>query len=146
MLAQGAASNASKPWVRGAKMNRAPEGRQKPMRLITDDLPEVDEVTVAQIGQVLGDDAFGKFAVLMSSDEAFIQAACVWEPGTESRRFIEETGSDPFRLEYREETTGGLFAADGNRTLAEVTQAFIEYLNGQTAWLSRFTWHEVDSR
>ncbi|MBN9118832.1 MAG: hypothetical protein J0I06_06680 [Planctomycetes bacterium] len=116
------------------------------MRLITDDLPKIDEVTVAQIEQVLGGEAFGKFAVLMSSDEAFIQAACVWEPGGQSRRFIEETGSDPFQLEYREKTTGRLFVADGNRTLAEVTRAFIGYLNGQTDWLMRFTWREIDSR
>jgi hypothetical protein len=127
------------------KQNEAPEGRRKPMRLITDDLLEIDKVTASQIEQVLGDDAFGKFVILEGSKGSFIQAACVWEPGQESQQFLKETGSDPFRLEYREEESGRLFAADGNLTLAQVTRAFVEYLNGQTEWRDRFTWREVDS-
>ncbi len=116
------------------------------MRLITEELSEIDEVTAAQVEQVLEEDAFGKFVRLAASDEVFIQAACVWEPGVESERFLQETDSDPFRLEYRDGDTGRLFAVDGNVTLAQITQAFIEYLNGQTGWRDRFTWSEVDSR
>jgi hypothetical protein len=113
------------------------------MRLIPDDLPEVDEVTAAQIAQVLGDEAFGEFVILRRSGDAFIQAACVWEPGPGTRQFLQETGSDPFRLEYRDEARP-LLAADENLTLAEVTQAFLEYLAGRTEWKDRYTWREVD--
>jgi hypothetical protein len=115
------------------------------MRLTTEEQPEIEKVTTAQIKRVLGDDAFGKFVILAASDEVFMQAACVWEPGPETSQFLDQTGSDPFRLEYREEGTGRLFAAEGHVTLAEVTQAFIEYLRGRKDWLERFTWREVDS-
>jgi hypothetical protein len=114
------------------------------MRLVTDDLPEIDGVTAAQIEQVLSDEAFGNFAVLEAADGTFIQTACMWEPGEETRAFLEATGSDPFRLEYRDEATGRIYAAEGLLTLAQVTQAFIEYLNGQEDWLTRFTWSEVE--
>jgi hypothetical protein len=113
------------------------------MRLIPDDLPEMNEVTAAQIEQVLGDEAFGEFVILRRSEDAFIQAACVWEPGAETLQFLEQTGSDPFRLEYRDET-GPLLAADGSLTLAQVTQAFLDYLAGRTEWRDRYTWSEVD--
>jgi hypothetical protein len=114
------------------------------MRLTTDDLPEIDPVTAADIEHVLGDEGFGKFVILSASDEAFIQAACVWEPGPGSKQFIEETGSDPFRLEYRDGGSGRLFAAEGHLTLDQVKQAFLAYLAEDESWRSRFVWAEVD--
>ncbi|MFO0823735.1 MAG: hypothetical protein U0792_11560 [Gemmataceae bacterium] len=113
------------------------------MRLTTEELPEIDEVTPAEIEQILTDDVFGKFVVL-GDDEAFIQAACVWEPGTECSRFIQETGSDPFCLEYRDGKTGQLFGAEEHVTLEQVKLAFLEYLGGRMDWLTRFVWAKVE--
>jgi hypothetical protein len=42
------------------------------------DVPDVDAATLVE---VLGDDAFGKFAILGKSDKTFIQAGNDWQPG-----------------------------------------------------------------
>ncbi|MCE9563418.1 MAG: hypothetical protein K8U57_15360 [Planctomycetes bacterium] len=113
------------------------------MRLTTDDLPEIEDVTADQLEQILTEETFGKFAVLSASEEAFIQVACMWEPGEVSARFLRETGSTPFRLEYRA-PAGDLLVADGHLTIAQITQAFLEYLHCDGSWKSRFTWSVVD--
>ncbi|HVK18903.1 MAG TPA: hypothetical protein VM533_18375 [Fimbriiglobus sp.] len=114
------------------------------MRLTTEDLPEIDPVTASDIERVLGSEAFGNFVILYASDDAFIQATCMWEPGPGSKRFVEETGSDPFRLEYRDGDSGRLFAAEGRLTLDRVQQALLAYLVGEESWRSWFAWAEVD--
>jgi hypothetical protein len=116
------------------------------MRLTTDDLPEIDPVTAADIEKVLGDEVFGKFVILSASAHVFIQAGCLWEPGPESKRFIAETGSEPFRLEYKDGSTGRLYAAEVHVTLDQVKESFLAYLAGDDSWQSRFIWTEFDYR
>ena len=51
------------------------------MKLLTEELGEFDAVTPEQITEALGEDAFGKFAILESSPEAFMQVGNNWQPG-----------------------------------------------------------------
>lgn len=52
----------------------------------------------------MGSDSFGKFAILSASDEAFIQAGCDWQPDPECAAFLAAHGSDPWVLEYWEDS------------------------------------------
>jgi hypothetical protein len=116
------------------------------MKLTTEELPEIESANEADIRRILAEDVFGKFAILSASETAFIQAACVWDPGKECAKFMEETGSDPFILEYRDAKTGRLFAATTQLTLDQITQVFLEYLQGDESWQSRFTWKRVKAQ
>lgn len=111
------------------------------MRLTTDsniDIPDVDAKTM---DSVLREDAFGKFAVLESSADEFIQAANEWHASAACEAFLAEHGSDPWVLEYRE--AGWHFRADAWVTLTEVRTAFAAYLTGETAWRSAWLWSEM---
>src|SRR5262245_6354895 len=78
------------------------------------------------------------FAILSRSEEEFIQAGNNWQPGDECARFLQETRSDPWILEYRE--NGRLKRARGDRTLSEVIDVFQEYLAGTDEWRTRYWW------
>ena len=126
------------------------------MRLSSQDLPDIDNVTAADIERILGDGLFGKFAILEKCENGFIQAGFKGRPadwafeydlGTDERRmaeewkaFVERTGSERWALEYIDETTGHQYQATGDRTLEEVKQAFVQYLRGDDAWRARYTW------
>jgi hypothetical protein len=116
------------------------------MQLTTEELPEIENVTTTDISRIFTEDAFGKFAILSASDKAFIQAGCVWDVGEECAKFMEETGSDPFILEYRDAETGRVFAATTHLTLDQITEVFLEYLKGDDSWRSRYTWKRAKSR
>jgi len=126
------------------------------MKLSSQDLPDIDDVKEADIERVFGDGTFGKYAILEKSEHGFIQAGYKGRPadwafecdlGTEDRRlaeewkaFVERTGSEWWALEYIDEATGHLYGAEGDRTLGEVKQVFVEYRRGDGVWRMRYTW------
>jgi hypothetical protein len=99
------------------------------MRLTTEEMGNLPEADAATLDEVLGYDAFGKFAILSKSDEEFIQTGCDWRPDKATEAFLAATGSDPWVLEYRE---GG--RVEGHVTLEQVRQAFQSYLAGGQEW------------
>src|SRR5215467_4380608 len=104
------------------------------MWLTTEEMGDVRDVDAATLDEVLGCDAFGKFAILNKSNEEFIQTACDWRPDKATEAFLAATGSDPWVLEYRE--GGRQFSVEGHVTLEQVRQAFQSYLAGG----SEFAW------
>jgi hypothetical protein len=102
------------------------------------DIPGVDAST---LDEVLRSDTFGKFVVLVASDDEFIQAGNDWKPSEECQAFLRDHESDPWLLEYRE--SGRLFRAAGHVTLQQVRSAFLAYLSGASAWRSAFAWAEL---
>jgi hypothetical protein len=112
------------------------------MMLTTEELGDVPDVDAATVDDVLATDAFGKFAILRATDEAFIQAGNQWQPGPECQVFLATHDSDPWVLEYRED--GRLFRAAGQVTLEQVRQAFRSYLAGGPAWRTEFSWGEFE--
>jgi hypothetical protein len=111
------------------------------MRLTTEELGDVDDVTANDVERVLGDDAFGGFAILAKSDDVYMQAGNQWSADAACEVFVQKYGSDPWVLEYRD---GKHFAADRNVTLDEVKRAFLSYLRGDPTWRTAFTWSEID--
>jgi len=112
------------------------------MTLTTEDMGDVPDVDAASMDDTLATDAFGKFAILSASEEAFIQAGCDWQPGPECEAFMDAHGSDPWVLEYRE--GGQQFRAAGHVTLDQVRQAFRSYLASGQEWRSGFAWGELE--
>ena len=112
------------------------------MTLTTEDMGDVPDVDAAAMDEVLATDAFGKFAILSASDEAFIQAGNDWQPGAECSAFMDAHGSDPWVLEYRE--GGQQFRAAGPVTLDQVQLAFRSYLAGGSEWRTGFAWGELE--
>lgn len=115
------------------------------LRFATEELGEIVNPTPGDIEEILNSDAFGKFAILSRSDMAFIQAASMWEPGDESRSFLEKHDSDPFRLEYRDGVSGQHWQSTNSVTLGQVKQAFLTYQTGNDSWIDGFTWSQVET-
>jgi hypothetical protein len=112
------------------------------MTLTTEDMGDVPDVDAAAMDETLATDAFGKFAILSASDEAFIQAGCDWQPDEACQAFMDAHESDPWVLEYRE--GGRQFRAAGHVTLDQVRQAFRSYLSGGSEWRAGFAWGELE--
>ncbi len=72
------------------------------MTLTTEDHDDIPDVDAATLDEVLRSDGFGKFAILSTSEEEFIQAGNDWQPNEQCRAFLHEHNSDPWLLEYRE--------------------------------------------
>jgi len=113
------------------------------MRLTTDELDEICDVTAEAIDRILADDAFGKFAVLSASEESFIQAGNDWQPGSECEAFMRKHDSDPWLLEYRDGASGQLFRAVVQVTLQQVREAFRLYRAGDQEWRRSFQWEPL---
>ncbi len=115
------------------------------MILQAEEIEPIDNVTEDDLERVFDESrtAFGKFVILLASDDAFIQSACTWQPTDESKRFIEQTGSEPYCLEYRDPDSGKLFAAVGDFTLLQIRDAFIEFHNGRDTWKQGKVWEEL---
>jgi hypothetical protein len=111
------------------------------MTLTTEDLGDIPDVDATAVDEVLRSDAFGKFAILLASNQEFIQAGNDWQPGEECRAFLQQHDSDPWLLEYRE--SGRQFRAAGHVTLQQVQQAFQAYLTGRLEWRLGFVWTEL---
>lgn len=114
------------------------------MKLTTEDLGEIADVKADELARIVDEDAFGAFAVLSDSDDAFMQAGNNWSPDDECEAFVERHGSDPWVLEYRDAASGKQFQATRNVTLQEVRDAFLHYLRANPAWRDRFQWSEID--
>ena len=112
------------------------------MTLTTKDMGDVPDVDAAAMDEVLASDAFGKFAILSASEEAFIQAGNDWQPGEVCAAFLAAHDSDPWVLEYRE--GGRQFRAAGHVTLEQVQHAFGSYLAGVSGWRTGFAWGELE--
>jgi hypothetical protein len=87
-----------------------------------------EDVTAETVEEVFADDSLrGEFIILEAEEDAFLQA------GGE--------GDGPYTLDYRE--AGKQFRAMGELTRQEVTQAFLDYLRGGSAWHSKHEWQAV---
>jgi hypothetical protein len=114
------------------------------LQLSTEELGDIDDVTPRALAQILDDDSFGTFVVLLATEDAFIQAASNWSPSAECEAFVEENGSDPWSLEYRDGSTGKIFRARGDVSLERVKAAFLQYLGHDAAWRRDYEWQEVE--
>jgi hypothetical protein len=130
------------------------------MKLTSQDLPDIEDVSEPDIERVLGGEVFGKYAILWSSESGFLQTGFKGRPpdwafqcdsSTEERRmaeewreFVQRTGSERWTLEYLDDAADKLYEAAGDRTLEEVKQAFLEYLRGDDVWRHRYTWLPLD--
>ena len=112
------------------------------MLLATEDLGEFPDVTAEAMDELLATDGFGKFAILSKSDTVFIQTACEWEPGPTSQTFLEKHDSDPWILQYRDES-GKQYQAKGQLTLKQVRQAFASYHAGKKTWQTTCEWELI---
>jgi hypothetical protein len=110
------------------------------MKLITEEMPEVESASEKSIDEVLSTDAFGKFAVLSASEEEFIQAACGWDPTDECAEFLKKHGSDPWILEFRDGPSSINMRANGFTTLSTVQRIFKLFLKGERTWVADFHW------
>lgn len=116
-------------------------GRQRVTRamiLTTEDMGDFPDVDATTLDDVLTSDAFGKFAILSTSADNYIQAGNDWQPGPECKEFMYAHDSDPWVLEYREGTRQ--FRAASQVTLHQVHHAFRSYLDGQREWQAEFEW------
>jgi hypothetical protein len=113
------------------------------MLLSTEEMGDFPDVTQDDINRILPEDGFGKFAILSETETTFIQAGNDWQPGDECRAFIQQHGSDPWLLEYRDGPTGRQYRASSQVTLEQVRQAFALYLAGDPSWRAMFEWREL---
>jgi hypothetical protein len=118
------------------------------MRLVSEELPEIEAVTAEQIERVIADAVFGKFVILSNSDDEFIQAGECWSWGPPyedafCQDFLKRTGSEPYVLEYRDSSRGKLYRATKEMTDAEVKAAFVAYLHDKQQGLTQYDWIEV---
>jgi hypothetical protein len=130
------------------------------MKLSSQKLPELDDVTEADIERIFGGEEFGKFALLGDRDGDFIEVghkgqpapwAFDYPPGTLERRIAEEwrafkerTGSEWWKVDYFDVASGEQYEAEGDLTLAEVKRVFVEYLRGDETWKSRYRWIKLE--
>ncbi len=116
------------------------------MNLEGEDLPKIHDVTERHLLAVFDEDEtdFGQFLILSQDDGSFLQSANMWEPSEECERFQEERNSDPYCLEYKNQATGQLFAAEGWFAISEVREAFVEYLRGTKRWKENKIWKEIE--
>lgn len=116
------------------------------MMLEGETLPKIHHVTEKHLLAVFdeSDIEFGQFVVLSTEQDGFIQSANMWELSEECEEFQDRTQSEPYCLEYKEESTGELFAAEGWFTLEEVKDAFLEYLKGSGRWKKRKVWKKLE--
>jgi len=126
------------------------------VRLTSELLPAIEHVTEADVERIIGGGLFGKYALIRGEGEGFLQVgykgrpapwALEYEPGTWERdfaegckAFTERTGSERWALDYLDPATRENYEVDGDRTLGEVMQAFLEYVRGDDAWRTRYTW------
>jgi hypothetical protein len=115
------------------------------MILEGEELPKIHQVSEKHLHGVFDEEPeFGQFVVLSKENGGFIQSANMWELSEECERFQEERKSDPYCLEYKNEATGELFAAEGWFTLQEIKLAFVEYLRGTKRWKANKTWKRIE--
>src|SRR4051812_20846480 len=106
------------------------------MRLTSQCLAELADVTDADIDRIISGEAFGRYVLLGDPDGNFIEvgfkgsppdwafhyAPGTWERDTaeEWKAFKERTGSERWTLDYFDADSGEQYEAEGDLTLAEV--------------------------
>jgi hypothetical protein len=123
------------------------------VRLSSQNLPEIENVSEADIDRVFDSGAIGKFVHLWASDDCFIQAGsrgtpsnCVPPDDPEVKdhwAFIHRTGSEPWTLELIDLVRVREYQAEGDLTLGQVKRVFVEYLRGDQSWRQEYSWVEV---
>ena len=129
------------------------------MKLSSQNLPELHDVTEVEIERIIGGEAFGLYALLGDRDGDFIEVgykgrpaawAFDYPPGSWERQIAEEwkafkerTGSEWWKIDYFDTASGEQYEAEGDLTLGEVKQVFVEYLRGDDAWKSRYRWTKL---
>jgi hypothetical protein len=100
------------------------------MKLMLEDGTEYTTITEQTIAEVLNmlEGVDNDFAILMQSDEVFMQAARA-EPGL-------------YALEYRD-GVGRQFESATLATLAQITAAFNKYAQGDKSWVRDFNWQPL---
>jgi len=121
------------------------------MWLTSQNLPEIEKVTVADLDRAFDGCAFGKFVHLWFSDDCFIQAGsrgtpsrCVPPDAPEVKEhwaFIRRWGSEPWTLERIDSAN----RREGQQaeewlTLEQVKRAFVGFLQGDPNWDRQLTW------
>ncbi len=116
------------------------------MILVGEDLPEIHYVSERLLQTVFDESEtdFGKFLVLAKNEGCFIQTANLWEPTPECTAFQQRTQSDPYSLEYKDESTGDMFAAENWQTLQEIKTAFLAFLKGSESWKAKKAWTKIE--
>ena len=130
------------------------------MKLSSQRLPELDDVTEADIERIIGGEDFGLFALLRDRVGDFIEVGhrgrpaewCFdYPPGSPERQIAEEwrafqerTGSEWWKIDYFDTASGEQYEAEGELTLDKVKQVFCEYLRSDTVWKSRYKWIKLN--
>jgi len=105
-----------------------------PMRLSSEKLGELTNVTAADLERVLADNLFAQFVILFDSEGSFIQAA---PKGASSDR----PETEPWGVEYRDRTSGKQYQSRADSPL--VRRALLSYLRGETEWHGMFAWEDL---
>jgi len=123
------------------------------VRLSSQNLPDIENVSEADIDRAFDDGAIGNFVHLWASDDSFIQAGsrgtpsnCVPPDDPEVKdhwAFIHRTGSEPWTLEHIDLVGVREYEVEGYLTLGQVKRAFIGYLWGDDSWRQEYTWVEA---
>jgi hypothetical protein len=131
-------------------MRRLLRGEEAGVRLSSQNLPDIENVTEADVERTFDNGAIGKFAHLWSSEDSFIQAG---SRGTPSKcvspdhpmvkhhwAFIHRTGSEPWTLEHIQLTDVREYETEEFLTLEQVKRVFVAYLRGDPEWKQPYTW------
>lgn len=126
------------------------------MRLTSQCLPELEDVSEEQILRAFDRQAFGKFVHIWRSDTIFLQAGSRGTPSScappddplvrEIAAFIERTGSEPWTLEYVDRIERKDYRVPGSLTLKQVEVAFVAFLRSGGEWRQGQVWEELDTR
>jgi hypothetical protein len=119
---------------------------EKSLILEGEELPKIHHVTKKHLLAIFdeSDADFGQFLVLSNEQSGFIQSANLWELSKECEQFQDRTQSEPYSLEYKDEATGHLYAAEGWFALWEIKDAFVDYLRGSMRWKHNKVWNKID--
>jgi hypothetical protein len=131
------------PPAQEKTVSRPSSTKQSPMWLTTEAFGDTLNISQEEMDRILGADSFGKFAILSASHTTFIQAGNDWNPGPECAAFLKAHHSDPWILEYRDDTSRNLFRASSPLTLDQVRKAFRSYLANGREWKTEFTWQVI---
>jgi hypothetical protein len=125
-------------------------GRGIRVRLSSQNLPDIENVTEADIDRAFHNGAIGKFVHLWNSEDSFIQAGgrgtpsnCVAPDHPKVKQhwaFIHRTGSEPWILQHIEKVRVREYEATECVTIEQVKQVFVKYLRGDPAWRQGYTW------
>ncbi len=123
------------------------------MRLTSQNLPAIENVSEADIDRAFANGEIGKFAQLSASKKRYLQTAskgtpsnCVEPDHPEVKghwEFIRQTGTEPWYMECVDSAGVRECPLEGYFTLEQVKRAFISFLRGDPSWRQAYSWVEV---